>query len=218
MRRLGIFGAGGHAKVAADTAIASGAFELIGFYDDNQARHGERFYQERCVLGGLNELLDDLQQGMLDVAFVALGNSAVRQRIGEELTAAGHPLATLIHPQATLSPTATLGAGTLVVAGAIINADTRVGDHVIINTRASVDHDCIIAHGVHIAPGATLCGGVQVGERSFVCAGATMIPLTKLPADSTLGAGSTLLSPADAPGVWVGSPARRITTHGDDRP
>lgn len=210
MKRLGIFGAGGHAKVVADVAIASGAYELAGYYDDNQERHGENFYLARPIHGGLSDLLSALQNGTIDCAFVALGNNAVRQRIGEQLQRSGHPPATLIHPQAILSPSTMLGVGTLVVAGAVINADTRVGAHVIVNTRASIDHDCVIGDGVHIAPGATLCGGVQVGALSFICAGATMIPLTTLPAGSTLGAGATLLHPADTSGVWVGTPARRI--------
>lgn len=210
MKKLGIFGAGGHAKVVADTAIASGEFEVIGFYDDNVTRHGELFYRERCVLGGLQELLADLQDGVLDCGFIAIGNNAVRVRLGERVLQSGHVLATLIDPRAAVSDTAEIDVGTLVVAGAVVNAASKIGRHVIINTGAVIDHDCVLGDGIHIAPHATLCGGVKVGAGSFLGAASTIIPTLSFPADSILGAGSTLIQSATEQGTWVGSPARRL--------
>lgn len=204
---LGIFGAGGHAKVVADTVARGAVYRVHAYYDDNAERHGTLFYGERPIAGGLDDLLADLRAGRLAAAFVAIGHNVARERIGEAILRSGHTLATLIDPTAVVSPSVELGAGTLIVAGAILNADTVVGCHVIVNTGASIDHDCRIQDAVHIAPHATLCGGVNVGARTLVGAAATMIPGTSLPPDSTLGAGSTLCAAQSATGVYVGSPA-----------
>lgn len=210
--KLGIFGAGGHAKVVADTVVRQNQYTLHGYYDDHAERHGDDFYLNLPIHGNFQTLLDDLTRGTLHAAFVAIGNNAVRTQLGDQILAAGHTLATLIDPTAILSPSVQLGVGSLVVAGAILNADTRIAQHVIVNTGASIDHDCIIARGVHIAPHATLCGGVRVGAHSLVGAGATMIPGTALPEESVLGAGSTLTTQANTLGVYVGSPAERRPT------
>lgn len=205
--RLGIFGAGGHAKVVADTALRGDRYEVHAYYDDNVERHGADFYLDRPIAGGLDALLHDLADGTLAAAFVAIGHNAARQRLGISIQDAGHLLATLVDPHAILSPSVTLGVGTLVVAGAIINADTQLGAHVIVNTGASVDHDCGIADAVHIAPHATICGGVRVGARSLIGAAATIIPGLRFSSDSVLGAGSTLVSSAQQSGTYTGSPA-----------
>ncbi len=40
----------------------------------------------------------------------------------------------------------------------------QIGHHVIINTNASVDHDCVQEDFVHISPQAGLAGNVSVGD------------------------------------------------------
>lgn len=209
-KNIGVFGAGGHAKVVADAILRAQEYALHAFYDDNAERHGAIHYAHRPVAGDRQRLLRDLHEGVIHAAFIALGHNAVRAALGDELLRAGHSLATIIDPSAILSPSAKIGPGTLIVAGAIVNADTEIGAHVIINTGASVDHDCRVGAGVHVAPHATLCGGVHVGDLSFIGAGATLVPLAHFPAQSTLGAGSTLTQSASTPGTWVGSPARLL--------
>lgn len=218
MKKLAIFGAGGHAKVVADTATRMGGYEVYAFYDDTDSRQGELFYQGRPVRGGRAGVIADFREGRVDEVFVAIGNNAVRTDIGEFFRAIDIPLATLIDPHAILSPTVRVDAGSLVVAGAILNADTHIQKHVIVNTGASVDHDCVVEAGVHLGPHSTLCGGVRVGARSLIGAAATLIPLVQFPADSILGAGSTFIANATQRGTWTGSPARLHCDAGDDIP
>ena len=59
--------------------------------------------------------------------------------------------------------------------GVVINADTAIGKHCIINTNASVDHDCVVEDFVHISPNSGLAGGVEVGEGSQIGIGASVI-------------------------------------------
>lgn len=95
---------------------------------------------------------------------------------------------TLIHPRATVSPTARIGEGTVIMAGAVIQAGAVIGKHCIINTCASVDHDCVLENFVHIAPGAHLCGNVKVGEGTLVGVGVGIAPNTTIPSWSIVKA------------------------------
>ena len=103
-----------------------------------------------------------------DYVFVAVGNNYHRRK---ESRKSNGPFIKLIHPSAQVSPSAHIGTGTIVMAGAVIQANAVIGQHCIINSCASVDHDCVLDDFVHIAPGAHLCGTVHVAEGSMVGTG-----------------------------------------------
>ena len=63
---------------------------------------------------------------------------------------------------------------------------------------------------VHVAPGATISGGVTIGHFSMIGVGATIIEGKKIAASCLVGAGATVVRDLTEPGVYVGSPARRI--------
>ena len=77
------------------------------------------------------------------------------------------------------------------MAGAVIQPGTVIGDNSIINTHASVDHDCKIDAHVHIAPGAILCGGVCIGERSHVGTGVVIVQNCQIGPGTLVRAGKT---------------------------
>ena len=137
---------------------------------------------------------------------IAVGNNRDREREAKAHKGAEFPY--LVHPSATFASSALLGMGTVVMAGAIVQARACIGEHCIVNTAAVVEHDCVLGDFVHIAPGAILCGGVHVGKGSFIGAGATVIQSIKIGSNVTVGAGATVVN--DIPdGVTVtGTPAR----------
>ena len=108
----------------------------------------------------------------------------------------------------------TLGAGSVVMAGAVINVDAVIGRGVIVNTCASVDHDCRIGDFCHVSVGARLAGTVHVGDRSTLGVGAVVRNNTDICADCMVGAGAAVVSPLTEPGVYVGVPARRLYPDG----
>ena len=93
---------------------------------------------------------------------------------------------------------------------AIINANTYIGKHSIINSGAIIEHDNIICDFIHISPGATLCGGVSVGESTHIGANSTVIQSQKIGSNSIVGAGSTVITDIESNVIVVGSPAKEI--------
>lgn len=70
----------------------------------------------------------------------------------------------LIHPNASVGANVSIGVGTVLMEGAIINPESKISSGCVINTASSVDHECVIDDCVHVAVGAHLCGNVKVGK------------------------------------------------------
>ena len=118
-----------------------------------------------------------------DASVIAVGDNAKRRQIAleNECMRPTWRYDIVIHPYAVVSPSARIGEGTVIMAGAVVQANARIGKHCIINTGASVDHDCVLGDYVHVAPGAHLCGHVEVGEGALIGAGVCVAPMGKIP-------------------------------------
>ncbi|MGC8507778.1 MAG: acetyltransferase [Thiomonas sp.] len=200
-----VFGAGGHGRVAADAALLSGAFARVVASDRNPATWGGE------LLPGVPVLSIDEANALpgLRAVHVAIGNNPVRRDEAARLASIG-PLATIVHPHASVAATARIGAGCLITAQCVVGPMAELGAGAIVNHGAVVDHDCHIAAWAHIAPGARLGGAVQVGEAALVGAGSTVLRNLRVGVDATLGAGAVLLQDLPDGAAWAGVPARPL--------
>ncbi len=213
-QRLILLGASGHAKVIIEIIESLADKTVVGLLDKHKPA-GE-FFAGTSIVGDETLLPELIASDQVDAAVIAIGDNATRAQLAatlEELCP-GFPFATLVHANATVSKSATLGAGTVVMAGAIVNADTVIGDHCIVNTNSSVDHDCKIADFCSIAPGACLGGNVTLGSASAVGLGANIIQSTTVGEKSLIAAGATVVTPIGSNVLAVGTPAREIRTRG----
>lgn len=205
MTRLAILGASGHGKVVADTALAAG-YDVVFFFDD--AYPAKSCVDPWSISGTSHDLLARVNE--FDGILVGIGDNDVRWRKHLALREAGAAMAVIVHPRAWVSPYARLGAGTVVVGGAVINIGTRVGEANIVNTGATVDHDCELENAVHICPGASLSGNVAVGSGAWIGVGACVRQGIRIGAGAIVGAGAVVVAPV-ADGLTVaGCPARRL--------
>jgi sugar O-acyltransferase (sialic acid O-acetyltransferase NeuD family) len=205
-RRLVIWGAGGHGRVVADAAETNGLWSSIAFLDDGwPARNASGPWP---VIGSIQEAAQLL--GTDDDIVIAIGHASVRMNLLSEAGMAGGRLVSVVHDSAVISRHASIGIGTVVLAGAVINPGVMVGDGCIINTSASVDHDCRLGAGVHICPGARLAGEVVVGERTWIGIGSCVRQGIVIGADVTVGAGAVVVSNCSDGVTVMGVPARVV--------
>lgn len=203
-KKIFVFGASGHAKVVIDIIERQGLHEVTFLVDDDSTLKDTEFYGYR-VIGGKQELLEARDQ--VCGGIVAIGSNRARIAVAQWLSDNQFNLVSAIHPFAQIGRGSTVAVGTVIMAGAVINSDCRIGQNVIVNTRSSIDHDCTIGNGVHIAPGTTLCGTVSVGNGTFICAGVTVIPNLTIGYNVVIGAGATVIRDIPDEVMVVGSPA-----------
>jgi UDP-N-acetylbacillosamine N-acetyltransferase len=204
-----IWGSSGHAKVVCDIVRLSEKYTVFGFLDNvNIDRHGSEFCGKK-VIGG-EEQIDSLFKMNIKHVIFGFGNCDARLRLAKQVRAKGFHLATAIHPRSIIAPDVKIGAGTVVVAGAVVNNDTRIGENVIVNTSASIDHDCYIDDGVHICPGVHMGGHVTVGRAAWIGIGATVIDHVNIGAGAIIGAGALVVNDIPEGVVAYGVPARVV--------
>lgn len=202
MKKIKIYGAGGHAKVILDLAECLG-YTITKVFDEIPEHVPSTMGSDKADLFSDREhfFADD------DPMVIAIGNNQVRASLAKRIKS---PFATLIHPNATVSQESNIGEGTIVNAGGIVQAGAAVGNHVIINTGALVDHDNIIGDFVHISPNVSLTGNVEIGEGTHIGAGASIIPMVKVGKWCTIGAGAVIIRDVPDYAVVVGNPGRII--------
>lgn len=189
-------------------ALLAAKRNVIGFTDAAPALHGAR------VLG-LPVFGDDGILASYDPASIelAMGTGSVRvsplrRQLFERLKMTGYSFTTVVHPSATLGRDIVLGEGCQIMAGAVIQAGSRLGLNVLVNTRAAVDHDCRIGDHAQIGPGAVLCGAVVIGGDSFIGAGASVIQGTCIGNGVQVGIGAAVLRHCADGSTVVGVPAK----------
>lgn len=207
-----LLGAGGHARVLLALAQAANR-DIIGVCDPQLIGEGRARWRGIAVLGGDDavEQHDPSQVGLINGIGQLVGGSS-RQRIYAAMRQRGYDFPPLIHPAAWVADDVRLCSGAQIMAGAIIQPGCTIGNNAIVNTRATVDHDCVVGEHVHIAPGAILCGGVRVHPRAFIGAGAVVLQSLTVGADAVVGAGTTLIRNLPAGHTRIGAASRLKTT------
>jgi sugar O-acyltransferase (sialic acid O-acetyltransferase NeuD family) len=205
---LVILGAGGHGVSAYNVALSAG-FVVSQFVDP--ALRGRRLVGTEIV-GDLSEIADT---GSLHV-FIAIGDNNSRSCVQNELLIQypGVSFPKLIHASAVISSFASIGDGTIVMPGSVVGPNTEIGRFCILNTRSSIDHDCVMADYSSLAPGVTTGGKVGIGLRTAVSIGAVIKHDVSIGDDCVVGAHSYVNKNLPDSCVAYGTPARVIRSRG----
>ncbi len=203
---VAILGAGGHARVVLDCLqLAYGEKLVPWIYDDGLEREEVLGFPIRGPLEQYLEEGDSIRE-----VFVAIGDNRRRRTLTHQMEENSKSFLTIVHPFSAISTYATLGPGTIAVAGTIANAGSSIGRGVILNTHCSVGHDCTVEDYVQIAPAVNLGGSAIIGEGAFLGIGVKVAPKVRVGAWTVVGGGSFVLHDLPPHTFCYGIPARVI--------
>ncbi len=222
-RPLVVVGGGEHAAVVIDAARSRpDAWRVVGFTDPAPApgaagRLGiEHLGDDSALTPGASSAdagSDATEAALPDHSrpwrVLGIGASSDARRRATERAPDRASWATVVHATAWVSPSASLGPGTVVLAGAVINAGAEVGAHVIVNTRAVVEHDVVVGDFAHLAPGVVVGGGARIGEAAFLGLGSLVRDHVAVGAGAVVGMGAVVLEAVPDDTTVVGAPAQQ---------
>lgn len=160
MKRIVIIGAGGHAKVLAETIDLFHDLELVGFIDD-QVEKGTLLTGHVQVIGSVKDI--ETISDQCDAFVMGIGNNEVRKQLLDQFSGK-IDFETIIHPRSFISKTAEIQKGTVILAGAVINTNAKIGSGCIINSNVVVDHDCEVGDFTHLTIGTLVGSNSKIGS------------------------------------------------------
>ncbi|WP_160309512.1 acetyltransferase [Lysobacter capsici] len=201
MKNIAIYGAGGFARevliLLEDMGLAA---RVSALYESDD------IWTQRRV-GGIQTLpISRFEPSDTDM-ILAVGSPQARQRMRESLPAqTQYP--TLVHPNAKVHRSTSLGEGSIVCEGCIVTCDIRIGRHVNLDRMTTIGHDSVLGDFVTAAPAVVVSGNCMVGASTYLGTNSCLREKISIPADSIIGMGAVVISSLTAPGVYVGNPAR----------
>ncbi len=210
MNKVIIIGSSGHAKVIIDIIKKQAEYEVFGLIDSYKPK-GTRVNGYK-VLGTEKDLPEIIITNNIYGGIIAIGDNWTRKKLFKEITSMSpnFKFITVIHPNAVIGENITIGDGTAIMAGVIINSDTTIGKQCIINTKSSVGHDGIVKDFCSIAPGVTIGGKVFINKCSAISLGASIIECVKIGKHTVIGAGSLVNKNIGDNKMAYGVPAKEI--------
>ena len=207
MTNIAILGAGGYARVIADTLRLSGRPPL-GYVN----RQPVPDFGGLSYLGTDDDMLAQSPAGMMLANGIgAIDVPHLRRKVFDRFKTAGFAFIQVIHPAAQIGGDVGLGEGAQVLAGTAIQTGANIGRNTIVNVGVVVDHDCVVGDHVHLATGAVLAGGVRVGDAALIGAGATVIQSIRIGSQALVAAGATVVRDVGDGERVAGVPAKSLS-------
>lgn len=209
-QRIFIVGASGHGRVALDAVRCAEKYDVVGFIDTYVEKGTHVAGLE--VLGSPSDISGLSANFGIGGYFLAISDNCTRSKMNDVIAGCCQDLAmvTIIHPSAVVARDAEIGAGSLILAGAVVGTNCRLGVGTIVNTRASLDHDGELGDYASLLPGVVTGGNVKVGRFSCVCLGAHVGHGVRIGEHCMIGAGSVVLRDVEGYTLSYGVPARPV--------
>lgn len=208
MKKIVLVGAGGHALSVIDSIQSKGDFEIVGI---TESGHKARERILGCEILGGDSVLKSVFESGVRYAFItvgSIGDTALRQKLFLMLKSHGFILPPVIDSSAKIGSNVWLGEGIYIGKNVIINPKAAIKNMAIINSGAIIEHGCLINEFSHVAPGAVLCGDVNIGCHTHVGANATVIQGVNIGDNCMIGAGSNVVRDVPNGVIAYGNPCK----------
>lgn len=210
MKKIIVLGSAGNSLDIIDIVNQLSWCSCVGILDDAAELHGRSVYGVK-VLGGL-----DTAPEYGDCYFVngiwGISSHAVRDQIIARTRLSTERFISVIHPTAVVSPSVSIGKGTVIFANVTIGANAVIGNHCAILASSVINHDVVINDYVSIASCAGVAGGVSIGSMSYIGSGAQVRENLTIGEKALVAMGAVVVKNVALNDTVLGCPAKKRET------
>ena len=210
MQNIVIFGASGHGSVVLDCIEQEAKYKVVGFIDSFKKKGTE--INGYTVLGSEHDLPLLISKHQIFGGIVAIGDNWTRNLVVDRILkiVPEFNFVSAVHSNAQIGKDVQIGKGSVVMPGVTINANAIIGNHCILNTNSSLDHDGFMNNYSSLAPNVCVGGNFILGRGSAICLGTNIIENITVGEYSIIGAGSLLVGNVSSCLVVYGAPAKIV--------
>ena len=213
MKNVIIFGSGLHSKVILSEITQIKGFSVLGFVDEHLNKgtiietYKNKKYKVLSNIKGVQKLLNKNTYGI-----IGIGSNFIRKKVANKINKIykNFKWITIISKNSTINGKVKIGKGSLIVSGSVINTGTNIGEHCLINTSSSIDHDNIFKNYSSTGPGVITGGNVKLGECSHLGLGSAVKHRISIGDNTIIGAKSLVLKKCNKNSIYFGIPAKKI--------
>lgn len=204
MINVNVIGAGGHARSLLSLIAEDKSVQVNGVFDISYDKYSnEKIGYAHLV--GTPKMLEKVSGSIV----LAIGDVNEKKLMFEQFESRIYS-ENIIAQNALIRENVQMGIGNHVLPFAFLNSEAKLGNHCLINSRATIEHESIIGNFCHIAVGAIVCGRVVIGNNTFIGAGSVIKDGVKICDDVIVGAGAVVVKDIVEPGTYIGNPLRKI--------
>lgn len=209
MKRIAIIGSGHLGQQIAYHIHHDSNDKVIAFFDEFQ--HVNTIIDDIPVIGGNNDVITKYQQNEFDAILIAIGykHMNAKKELFQKLDGKV-PFHTFIHSSCYKDPSATIGQGSVIYPGCVIDQNVSIEENVLMNISCTVAHDSVIGKHSFLSPSVAIAGFVKIREQCIIGINSTIIDNITIAAQTHIGGGGVVIKNIDIPGLYVGNPVRYI--------
>lgn len=210
MKNIILFGGGLHTNYCIDIIKKEGKYNIAGIVDSVKDIGEELFGYK--VIGRQEQLKQLIEEYNIDAGLITIGDNwsrkVVYECIKEQLP--NFKFINAIHPSTIIGMNVLIGVGVVIMAGCIINPNSKVGDFCFFATGAQLEHDCTIDDFASISAASITGGKVNIGKYAAIALGVVIIDRINIGENTVVGSGSLVTKDLPDNVLAYGSPAKII--------
>lgn len=180
-------------------------FNFLGFIDDTPEKQGLH------PLGFEVFSREALKKHPAALVLAVPGSPtsySIRKKLIDDLEITEERFATVIHPNASVSPFAKIGKNTLLMAGVVLTSNCIIGNHVCILPNSVVHHDSVVGDYTLIGSNVTVAGNTSIENNCYIGSGTSIINGISIGENTLVGMGTNVIKTIPKHSKIVGNPAR----------
>lgn len=208
-KKIAIIGSGDLGQSIAWYASQNG-YQVIGYYDDFQKVESVVGIP---VLGKLEQIETDFRNALFGSLICAIGYNhfGFREQVFNKYHCdLGIPFATIVDKSCHVDSTAQIGEGVVMFPTAMVDKGVVIEDNVLLNIGVTIAHDSRVGQHSFLSPRVAIAGFSTIGKRCMIGINSTIIDNLSICDDVRIGGGNLVIDDITSPGLYVGTPVRRI--------